>query len=238
MCERTYAFWSDDRTVVRWSQIRTTPMLKLSDDWTQASTDRLTRSLLRQARCRRVEHSFARWIIWAAFDLAFATTWTERGAGRRPVEMPRFTWQIGTCVYRYLPRVDDRVVSRLTEDPLIPICRYLLVPPRMRNLLHTALEAKLKEQAPTVMDVTDFVSLRVLFSSIDAGWSHHEAVNRLVNAYNRRVEGLSRRELLYAASVEESCPNNTGGEVEGHDAGTGGSTSGPRHGVSLPPACP
>lgn len=181
-------------------------MLKLPNDWTRMPGDRLAASLLRQATRLRLQHSAARWLIWAAFDLGFAAKWSESAPHLTLIEKPRFTWRLGDSVCRYLPRVDDWVMHKLTEKSPVPSNHYLLAPPSMRNLLDAGLRQRLKDQAPTVWDLLQFIGLRVDFSSLDARWPHSESMRRFIEAYNTRVMALKHGETLFATAQRSDAP--------------------------------
>jgi hypothetical protein len=163
-------------------------MLMLPDNWKECSSQWLARWLVQKAMPRRRD-AIARCLIFAAFDLGFLAKWSYTAPHLTLKEQPRFTWRIGDFTYRYLRRIDDDVAYALTESPVSPHT-YLLTPPNARSLLHDALGYRLKEHAPMVMAVEDFVSLRAFFSATDAGWSLQQSTRQLIEAYNQRVVQL------------------------------------------------
>lgn len=82
---------------------------------------------------------------------------------------------------------------------------HVLVPDSMRFLFEHALRDCQGSRSPDVMSIGDFVSLRMLFSSMDAGWTRHELIDTFVNAYNQRAResGLSVSLFIEAPKTSE-----------------------------------
>lgn len=168
-------------------------MLKLPPGWSTMLPCYAVLAALRQVKRSRFRIEVIRHLIWAAFDLGFITRWSREKLQIR--EFPRLIWRIGDHHYIFLPTINDGALSRCTEWGYSPTATIVLVPHNKRALFIHAVEDVLGDRSPTIQSVRDWFSLRMCFSSMDAGWTRQEALEQIVRAYNLRntYEGLGDR---------------------------------------------
>jgi hypothetical protein len=175
-------------------------MLQLPHNWQAWASGNAINAVIRQVKNQEQRTEVTRHLIRAAFDLGFMTRWSRTAPDLRIEESPRLTWSIGHFQYIYLPLINDRTLRECAEHPAN--VTTFLVPDDQYWVLDSALNHVLSGRVPTIISTEQFLSLRMLFSSMDAGWSDPATVVHLAKAYNARAfeAGLVESQIIVPAS--------------------------------------
>ena len=167
-------------------------MLILPANWERLGAKALTLDLL-QAACDFRQIAFADGLIWAALKLCANTFPTARCLRVR--RRRSLWWSIRGVHYRYVPRVDNRVIIEFEEWTVRNIALTLITPPEQDLILAGALQSCNKNRVPSVFPLDAFISFRVLFATLDTGCTEAEILYDLLGRYNRCIRDLDRGDL-------------------------------------------
>ena len=162
-------------------------MLQLPNDWRRIANGWLAQELLSQVEDFGHRTEITRHIIRAGFDVGLVTTWHKLSPPLRIIETPRLTWHIGGFRYVYLPFINDEVLHDCAEQKPPPSSIVYITPSDIDRLFDLALQHFLGPSTPSVLSLYSHITLRLHFSSIDAGWPAAKIVREFLTAYNKRV---------------------------------------------------
>jgi hypothetical protein len=123
-------------------------------------------------------------LIHAAIELLLATRW--RGA-----KLPKFyerpgyvMWKFKHVSYVFLPVVDDEAFNIYDSVRRRGATIFMIVPPNHDLLVRYALEKRCGKAKFYVSALEDHMAWRVMWASLDEGWSYEKTINWWLQRYN------------------------------------------------------
>jgi hypothetical protein len=96
---------------------------------------------------------------------------------------------------RYHANVTDTTLTRYSRLRVEQLPNVAIVPTNCCNLFSLALQKTIKHP-PEVRAIEEFISLRVVLTSMDTSWSVKETMRDLIDRYNARVSETGNKELM------------------------------------------
>jgi len=162
-------------------------MLKLPTDWRSIHGGAVALDLLAQLPTRALQTEFLHHLISASLELMLTALRTRRDLACSVETLAKCSWRIRDFRFVYFPAVDDDALNWCTRsESKMPECT-VIVPSNHESVLRHALIDVLQGRSPMVFSIDSFISLRIFFSSGDAGWSHKQTMLKLLSDCNQHI---------------------------------------------------
>ena len=96
-------------------------------------------------------------------------------------------WQINDAIYTYQPVIDNKSVNACTDLAMKTVMLSVIVPPGLDVAMRRCLGNVLGGRSPIVDTLPRFISLRVLFASLDMDRTHDETILMLLAQFNNGI---------------------------------------------------
>lgn len=175
-------------------------MLTLPRNWERLGPNCLTLKLLHRLRHSPRQLVFSRALIWGSLKLAAAT----HPAGRNLTVRKRSSlcWSIRGVHYRYVPTIDDGLLTDFEKWDARAAALTLIAPPDHECVLQRILQATFRERVPAVFSLGAFISVRVTFASVDTGRPTADVLSDLLHRYNECVQEMRESDLIIGGLTE------------------------------------
>lgn len=172
-------------------------MLHLPPDWRSITAGATALDLIGQAESPRMSTEIARLLIWATIEMRFMPCPTRARKGLRVESVTNFIWRVEGLFYVFVPEMRPEYLT-VCKD-LMPTCLDLIV---ITGRSHdVALRRVLRRMIPnrwiSIDTIDTFLSIRIMFASVDHHWSIDKTMRAFLEIYCRLVvESGGDRALL------------------------------------------
>jgi len=178
-------------------------MLKLPRNWHQLNEIGLFLAL-RGKVLPNNDVAFCRTLLCAALELCAATyTTTRRLAVRRRADN---WWSIRGVHYRYVPLIDNDLVTELESRIQATTALTLIAPPNLDDPLRRILESMDRRRMPCIFSLDGFLAYRIFHARLDSIWTTHELLRWLLHAYNKCAHENGLNDLIIGGLEKFSNP--------------------------------
>ena len=144
-------------------------------------------------------------LISASFDLL---VFSRRACGNDYPDWQRLgprIWRMGYGVFRYHNNLKDQDISAYRHPKRGLLYRAFVLGNRRKAFAAAA--SGLLKRPPEVQSVQDFVSIRIMLSSMDMSvsrsWSFRQTIHKLLELFNQRIaDGPHRQDLTLCYPTE------------------------------------